>query len=62
MGNLYKQPKTNVQILNWIEKEVEHLEALLILCKQEDSYIPGFLSKSGKFFKTFRSIRKCLKL
>jgi len=62
MANIYKQPKTNVQVLNWIEKEIEHLDALLILCKREDSYIPGFMSKANIFFKNFKSIRKCLKL
>lgn len=58
----YTNQKTKEQVIFWTEKQVEYLNALLIICKTDDSYIPELLSKSKKFFKEFASLRKMLKL
>lgn len=58
----YTNQKTKEQVILYSEKQIEYLNALLIICKTDDSFIPEFMSKSKKFFKEFASLRKMLKL
>ena len=44
------------KLLNWVAFELEQIEARLILCKREDSYIPGTLSRTKQFIKSFNKI------
>ncbi len=41
------------KLLNWVAFELEQIEARLILCKREDSYIPQTLVRMRQFIKQF---------
>lgn len=62
MANTLKQPKTHVQVLRWIEKQIEYLQALLIISKKDDSYVIEHLQACNKFYKEWHAIKKVLKL
>jgi hypothetical protein len=57
-----KKQTTDKMVLRWTEKQVDHLQAMLTLIKQDESYIPGFLAKAGKFCKEYNALKKLLKL